>query len=133
MKLVIKKAHLGQMINHAEREYPNEACGILAGRDRRVRHVYEMTNVETSPVKYLLDLKEQFAVVKDMRKKNMEMLAIFHSHPDSKPHPSWRDIELALYTDASYVIVSVMNGVSEVRSYRINNGIVTEEEIEVKQ
>ena len=55
----LTREQLSAMIAHARAEYPNEACGILAGRDGAVTRVYPMTNVERSPVSYLMDPKEQ--------------------------------------------------------------------------
>lgn len=130
--LIIKKSHLEEIIGHAKEEFPNEACGILAGKDKKVNKVYKMTNTEKNPMRYLMDPKEQLKVIKQMRSEGLEMVAIYHSHPNVRPYPSSRDVELAFYPDSSCVIVSIMNGMPEVRSFKIVNGIVREEEIKVE-
>ncbi len=133
MTLVIKKNNLDEIIDHAREEFPNEACGILAGKDKKVNKVYRMTNTDKNPMRYFMDSKEQFKVIKQMRSEGVEMLGIYHSHPNVRPYPSSHDVELAFYPESSYVIVSIMNNIPEVRSFRIVNGVVREEEIKIER
>lgn len=132
MALIVKKDHLDEIINHARKEFPNEACGILAGKDKKVTKVYKMTNTEKSPMRYFTDSKEHFKIIKAMRSEGLQMVGIYHSHPNVRPYPSSHDVELAFYPDSSYVVVSIINSIPEVRSFRIVNGIVNEEEIKVE-
>lgn len=108
-ELLISRELFNQMVTHCREAYPNEACGILAGAGSRVTHVYPMTNAEPSPVSYFMEPKEQFRVMKELRKECLAMLAIFHSHPQSPAYPSAKDVSLAFYDDAVYVIISLMN------------------------
>lgn len=133
MTLVIKKNYLDEIIGHAREEFPNEACGILAGKDKKVNKVYRMTNTDKNPMRYFMDSKEQFKVIKQMRSEGVEMVGIYHSHPNVRPYPSSHDVELAFYPESSYVIVSIMNNIPEVRSFRIINGVVREEEIKIER
>ena len=130
MKLSLKKIHMAEMIEHAKREFPNEACGFLAGKSRKVSKVYRMVNTEKGGMRYSISLKEQFDAARDMRSQDLEMVGIYHSHPNVRPSPSFRDIQLALHPECSYVIVSLINGMPEVRSFRIRKGMVEEEEID---
>jgi len=130
--LIIKKAHLDEMISHARKEFPNEACGILAGKEKKVSKVYKMTNTEKNPMRYFMDSKEHFKIIKAMRSEGLQMVGIYHSHPNVRPYPSSHDVELAFYPDSSYVIVSIINSIPEVRSFRIVNGIVNEEELKLE-
>ncbi len=106
------------MIIHAEEVFPEEACGILSGKGERVSHIFKMTNVEHSPVSYLMDSREQFLVMKEMREKGLDMLGIYHSHTGSDAYPSSKDINLAFY-DVAYVIVSLARESPVVKAYRI--------------
>lgn len=119
------------IIEHCRNAYPKEACGILAGRDGKVEKVYPMTNVSGDPVHcYFMDTKEQFKVFKDMRNQGLELYGIYHSHAYTDPYPSVKDIELAYYEDASYVIVSFKDYNNPVvRSFKIKEGRIEEEEI----
>ena len=91
-----------------------------------------MTNIEKSPVSYLMDSKEQFRVMKDMREKSLSMIAIFHSHPASAAYPSPRDVSLAFYEEAVYVIVSLAGKEPEVKAFSIREGKIREVEILVE-
>jgi len=131
MKLSLKKTHMAEIVEHARREFPNEACGFLAGKGRKVSKVYRMVNTEKGGMRYSISLKEQFDAARDMRSQDLEMVGIYHSHPNVRPSPSFRDIQLALHPECSYVIISLINGIPEVRSFRIRGGVVAEEEIDV--
>lgn len=109
------------MIRHSKEVYPEEACGILSGDDDRVSYIFKMTNVEHSPVSYLMDSKEQFNVMKEMRSMGLQMLGIYHSHTASDAYPSAKDRELAFYDDVAYVIVSLVSAVPVVRAFNIKD------------
>jgi len=120
------------LIVHAKEGFPLEVCGILGGETDKVSKVYRMTNTDASNEHFMMDPKEQFAVVKDLRASGLSMLAIYHSHPETPARPSEEDIRLALTPDVSYIIVSLADAKRpEVKSYKISNGAVAAEEIAV--
>lgn len=128
--IYIAKNLIKQMIEHSRKEFPNEACGILSGASGTINKVYEMVNTEKSPETFFMDPKEQLKVIKDIRKRGTEMLGIYHSHAASAAYPSSRDIELALYPDVSYIIVSLQHKKNpSVRSFKITEGRIAEEEL----
>ncbi|MEW6002294.1 MAG: M67 family metallopeptidase [Nitrospirota bacterium] len=129
--LIIKREQLAEIISHSKEIYPREACGILSGKEGVVQKVYKMTNIENSSVSYVVDSKEQFAVMKEIRKDGLEMVAIYHSHPYSDAYPSPRDIKLAFYTELFYLIVSLADEEPEIKAFRINHDNVKEVEIKV--
>ena len=119
------------MIGHAKADYPNEACGILAGRIA-VTKFFAMRNLDEASISYFMDPKEQLKVFKEMRAENLQMLGIFHSHVASEAFPSQKDVRLAFYEDASYLIVSLLDRKKPIlRSFRIKEEKVTEEEIKI--
>lgn len=127
LKLKILKNIFEQMLQQARAEAPVEACGILAGKDSMVEKLYKMTNVDNSSDHFMMEPKEQFAVVKDVRDAGLKMLAIYHSHPNTPARPSAEDIRLALTQDVVHVIVSLQNSNRlAVRGFIIKNGNVTE-------
>jgi len=129
-ELVISSELLEQMVTHCRACHPNEACGLLAGTGSRVTKVYPMSNTEPSPVSYFMDPKEQFSAMKEMRLKGLAMLAIFHSHPQSPAYPSVKDVSLAFYEDAVYLIVSLMNQQDPViKAYTIIDGTIQDVQI----
>lgn len=120
------------MLAHCRQGCPSEVCGILAGKDNQVSRIYRMTNAENSPVSYMMDSKEQFKVMKDIRENNLSMVAIYHSHPSSPAYPSLKDVSLAFYDDAVYVIVSLMEDKPNVKAYAIKGKVEEEVEISAK-
>jgi len=118
------------MIEHARQGYPEEVCGILGGEGHEVKRVYRMTNTEHSPVSYFMEPSEQFRVMKALREAGLRMVGIYHSHPESPPFPSARDVRLAFYDDAVYVIISLMEGEPSVKAYSIVEGKISEVAIE---
>jgi|MudIll2142460700_1097286.scaffolds.fasta_scaffold00895_6 proteasome lid subunit RPN8/RPN11 len=125
-QLIIPQLIFDEMIAHCKKGYPYEACGILAGKGNMVSKIYAMTNIEKSPVSYLLDSQEQFNVMKDMRENNLSMVAIFHSHPSSAAYPSYTDVNLAFYEDVIYVIVSLVESTPVVKGFSIKERKIEE-------
>jgi [CysO sulfur-carrier protein]-S-L-cysteine hydrolase len=138
--LRIAQAHLDAMITHARRDFPDEACGVVVGpegADRPERFV-AMTNVERSPTFFRFDPAEQLALHKEMISRDEEIVVVYHSHTATEAYPSRTDISYAAEPQAHYVLVSVAaagadEGPVEVRSYRILEQTVTEEEIEITE
>lgn len=131
--LILNQELFEQILKQCKKEFPNEACGILAGKEGRVEKVYEMTNTDKSPSTYFMDAKEQFRVMKEIRNLGLEMVGIYHSHVASAAYPSAHDVELALYPEVSYVIVSIKDKDNpSIRSFKIIEGRITEEELKLE-
>ncbi len=131
--LTLKKDLLERILKQIEEESPNESCGIIAGKNGRLEKVYAMANIDKSPATYFMDPKEQLLVMKEIRNLGLEMAGIYHSHVASPAYPSGHDIEMAFYPETSYVIVSLADRDNpSVRSFKIKEGLVTEEEIKIE-
>ena len=131
-KITLSRELFNRMISHCRSVFPNEACGMFAGRDGIAERIYEMANVESSPVSYMMDPKAQFVAMKEMRERGEKMVSIYHSHPQSQAYPSNKDVEIAFYSDAVYIIVSLLNHDDPViRAFEIAGGEVLEADIEV--
>lgn len=134
--LTIDQATRDAIVAHARADHPDEACGIVAGpigSDRAVRLV-PMTNAERSPTFYRFDSQEQLQVWREMDDRDEEPVVIYHSHTATEAYPSRTDISLAQEPNAHYLLVSTRSPEEvEMRSYRIVDGIVTEEELRVVQ
>ncbi len=122
------------MVKHARADHPDEACGVLAGpegSDRPERHV-AMINAERSPTFYRFDSGEQLRVWREMDGADEVPVVVYHSHTATEAYPSRTDINLAAEPDAHYVLVSTRDPEQhELRSYRIIDGVVTEEDITI--
>ena len=129
--LSISKNLFDEMISHCRDTYPNEACGILAGKESKALKVYKMANIEKSPVSYEFDSREHIKAIRDMRENNLTMLAIFHSHPSSPAYPSAKDMSLAFYEDCIYVIVSLIEKQPVVKGFLIREGDIKSASIHI--
>ncbi len=122
------------MVAQAKALAPIEVCGILAGSNGKVEKFYQMRNVDNSCTHYMMEPMEQFATVKDIRSAGLEMLAIYHSHPETPARLSAEDIRLALTPNVIYVIVSLKNNNgSAVKGFRIEDSTVIEVPVKVMQ
>lgn len=124
--LIIPRRIFDEMLAHCRQGYPNEACGILAGKDNGISKLYTLANVEDSPVSYMMDSSEQFRVMKDIRLNALSMVAIFHSHPSSPAYPSAKDVSLAFYEDCVYIIASLMETTPVVKGFSVREGEMKE-------
>lgn len=119
-----------EMAEHGLREFPNEACGLVAGRDGEPVRFFAMRNLDASPASYRLDPKEQLQVFDQMDEEGLDLLGIFHTHTHSEAYPSETDRKLAFYPEASYLVMSLSDREHPVlRAFRIVDGAVTEEEL----
>ena len=126
------------IVAHARRDHPDEACGVVAGpegSDRAERFI-PMVNAAGSPTFYEFDSTELLALYKDMDARDEEPVVIYHSHTATEAYPSRTDIGLASEPNAHYVLVSTRahgnsDGPVEFRSYRITDGVVTEEDVTI--
>jgi proteasome lid subunit RPN8/RPN11 len=136
--LTIDQATYDAIVAHAKRDHPDEACGIVAGpegSDRPARFI-EMVNAAGSPTFYEFDSSDLFQLYKDMDARDEEPVVIYHSHTATEAYPSRTDIGLASEPNAHYVLVSTrehgnIEGPVEFRSYRIIDGVVTEEDVTI--
>lgn len=128
--LYLSKQNANDIIQHSIKESPNEACGILAGKEGRVEKVYTMANTDKSAATFFMDPKEQLKVMKEVRNLDLEMVGIYHSHLATEAYPSAHDMELAYYPEVSYVIASIKDKDNpKIRSFKIENGRINEEEV----
>ena len=136
--LIIDRATRDAIIAHARRDHPDEACGVVAGpigSDRPERFV-PMLNAAMSPTFYEFDSGELLKLYREMDDRDEEPIVIYHSHTATEAYPSRTDIDLAAEPGAHYVLVSTRDGAHDegpvdFRSYRISDGQVTEEEVQV--
>jgi [CysO sulfur-carrier protein]-S-L-cysteine hydrolase len=124
------------IIAHARRDHPDEACGVIAGpagRDQATRFV-PMLNAARSPTFYEFDSADLLALYKEMDANDEEPVVIYHSHTATEAYPSRTDISFASEPGAHYVLVSTREPeAEEFRSYRIIDGVVTEEPVEIAE
>jgi [CysO sulfur-carrier protein]-S-L-cysteine hydrolase len=133
--LTISSELRSKVVAHARADHPDEACGVIAGpagSDKPKRFI-PMLNAERSPTFYRFDSMEQFRVWREMDDRDEEPVVIYHSHTATDAYPSRTDISYASEPTAHYVLVSTREpDEAEFRSFRIVDGVVTEEAVVVE-
>jgi [CysO sulfur-carrier protein]-S-L-cysteine hydrolase len=136
--LTIREDLVAAMVAHARADHPDEACGVIAGpegADRPERFI-PMVNAARSPTFYEFDSADLLRLYREMDDGDEEPVVIYHSHTATEAYPSRTDISYASEPGAHYVLVSTREcgrgeGPVEVRSFRIVDGVVSEEPIEI--
>ena len=128
----LDRVFVDEIVAQGLREFPNEACGLIAAESGAPVRVFPMRNADASPATYRLDGKEQLQVFEELDQKGWDLWAIYHSHTHSEAYPSETDVKLAFYPEARYVLLSLADRNRPVlRSFRIADGEVTEEELTI--
>ncbi len=132
--LVIRADLVDEIVAHARRDHPDEACGVVAGpigQDVPARHI-PMDNAARSMTFYEFDSMEHLRVWREMDDRDEEPVVIYHSHTATEAYPSRTDVSFAGEPGAHYLLVSTREPDSEeIRSFRIVDGVVTEEEVNI--
>lgn len=136
--IYLKKSDYDKIVEHAKKNLPEEACGLLGGTkngdEKTVEKVYLLTNIDHTNEHFSMDPKEQLAAVKDMRANGLELLGNWHSHPESPSRPSEEDKRLAYDPTVNYLILSLMDEEPVLRAFDIDKDRnVTVEEITVTE
>ena len=136
--LTIRQDLVDAMVAHARADHPDEACGVIAGpdgSDEPTRFI-PMVNAARSPTFYEFDSMDLLKLYRDMDDNDEVPVVIYHSHTATEAYPSRTEVSYASEPEAHYVLVSTretgtVDGPYEFRSYRIVDGVITEEEITV--
>ena len=129
MNLLVAPGLLDEVIQHAKSNYPQEACGLLAGRGSASRFI-PMANVLASPSGYEMDPASLIQAFRDLRDTGEDLLAIYHSHPHGPARPSASDIQRSYYPEAAHLIVSLADPERpQAAAFRIVDGEVLEIEV----
>jgi len=128
--ITMSREFLNEIISYCKEIYPDEACGLLAGKTAIIEKIYKITNIRHSSFNYEMDAMEQLKCEKAIRKAGLKIIGIYHSHPTSSAYPSQLDImrvywpgdpDMLIYPDACHMIVGLIGGVTEVKAFMINS------------
>jgi proteasome lid subunit RPN8/RPN11 len=124
-KLTLTRKTWQAMRRHVSRNAPKEACGLLGGIHERVEWSQGIPNIEQSPLRYRMEPGAQWRAFQRMEANGLEMVGIYHSHPNGPDHPSRTDITANMYPVA-HIIWYRENGRWLARGFRIENGEAVE-------
>ena len=122
-----------QMIGLALDGYPLEVCGLLAGVGDRADRFYPCRNAAASAKVYEIDGLDYLKADRDAEARGLELMGVMHSHTHTDAYPSPTDVAQAPDPDWHYVIVSLREAEPVMRSYRIVEGLITEEPVVVER
>lgn len=136
MTLRITAAHVEAILEQSRAQYPDECCGVILGpkESDSAQVLKPMVNVAHSPTFYEFDSKDLLALYRELDDNSQEIVVVYHSHTETEAYPSRTDISYASEPGAHYVLVSTRKEIApenEFRSFRIIDGVVTEEDVEI--
>ena len=117
--LRVPRSVVEQMIHHALQFRTEECCGLLGGRNGEVHSHYGLRNESPNPEREYQAALGLFEPFREMRRRNEELLAIYHSHPTSAAVPSLKDLQQNLYPSAIHFIISLSGTQPDMKGYRM--------------
>ncbi len=125
-EITLPKNHADTLIRHAKQNEPNESCAILFGKNYDGRFVTIdiclTKNSEPSPVNFTISNHDLIKAYETCEKKNLEIIAIFHSHPNSAAYPSSTDRQYMEINPVPWIIYSNTN--NEFRAYILESTVI---------
>lgn len=128
-KLILRRNHWQAMRRHVSRRSPQEACGLLVGKNEHVEITLGIHNAERSAVRFRMEPRAQWRAFQRIEAAGLELVGIYHSHPNGPDHPSPTDIAESMYPVTQIIWVQV-DGEWRVRGFQIEGGKATEISLE---
>jgi len=124
--VVLLQNHIELLTDHAKRNIPNESCAILFGKIENenfiVKDVFLTKNIENSSINFTISNDELITAYGEAEKRKLEVIGIFHSHPDSNAYPSTTDKKYMEINPVPWVIFSNKN--KEFKAYIFESEIM---------
>ena len=108
-KIILSNSDKKILAEHAENEKPNESCAILFGKNDTVSEVFLTKNIEESPVNFTISNEQLIEGYKIAEERKIEVIGIFHSHPNSEAYPSNTDKKFMQSNPVAWIIYSGVN------------------------
>ena len=127
--VTLSRAIAAEIAAHARAGLPDEACGIVAGRDGVATRFFPAVNGDASPFRYAIDAQDLLRIITAIDDAGEDVLAIYHSHTRSPAFPSRTDVELAFWPDAAYLIVSLATDPPDMKAFSIVEGRIARRDL----
>ena len=121
-KIILSQADKKILSEYSENQKPNESCALLFGKDGRVSDLFLTENIENSPVNFTISNKQLIEGYNMAEEREIEVIGIFHSHPDSEAYPSNTDKEFMQSNPVIWIIYSGIN--KNFRAYYLESDII---------
>ncbi len=129
-RLSLRSSQMERMRLHVQSCLPMEACGLLAGKGNTVTEMISIRNQAASPTRFRMDPDEQLHAFERIESEGLDLLGIYHSHPEGPDRPSATDIAEAAYQTV-YVIWWRSSGNWSVRGWWIEDGRLSDVKLEI--
>jgi len=122
-EISIPRKIVQNLLHHAQQTPNEEVCGLVSSKNNIATQTYPIKNIATNPAEFFnLDAQQQIKAMAEIRNKQEQLFAIYHSHPTAPAIPSKTDLDQAGYPDALYLIISLnVKGIMEIRGYQLKN------------
>jgi len=121
-KIKLSESSKTILSEYSENQKPNESCALLFGKDNIVQELFLAENIEKSQVNFTISNKQLIEGYRMAEEKKMEVIGIFHSHPDSEAYPSNTDKKFMQSNPVVWVIYSGIN--KNFRAYILESDII---------
>ena len=115
-KIILSKIQKKILLDHSNKEEPNESCAILygnkKGEESTVKEIWLTENIDASPIEFTLSNEQTLEMYKKSEELNLEIIGIFHSHPKGEAYPSHTDEKFMKVNQDGYVWI-IYSGINK--------------------
>ncbi len=126
MKVILTESQRNILSNQATEQVPNESCALLFGKTENdqlvVTELFLTENTEKSSVNFTISNEQLIQGYQEAEKKKLEVIGIFHSHPDSEPYPSNTDKKFMKINPVVWIIFSCLS--KSFKAYTLDSEII---------
>ena len=108
-KIILEQSYKKILSQYSENQKPNESCALLFGKNNQVLDIFLTENIEKSPINFTISNEQLIEGYKMAENKKMEIIGIFHSHPNSDAFPSNIDKKFMQSNPVAWIIYSGIN------------------------
>lgn len=127
MQIILSNEHRQLLSKEAINKKPNESCALLFGKKVNnkitISEIYLSENIEKSPISFTISNEQLIQGYKIAEDKGLEVIGIFHSHPNSEPYPSETDKKFMKINPVTWVIFSLMT--NEFKAYLYESELIS--------
>jgi proteasome lid subunit RPN8/RPN11 len=131
-ELTLRGTDWNQMLEHVRQALPDEACGLVGGKKGFSKVVISVPNELKSPVRFRMEVHEQVQALLKIEENDLDLLAIYHSHPSGPAQPSQTDIDEFAYPGVPYLIWHYQEGEWSCHAFTIDRGFFTEIDLSLR-